>query len=385
MNRIVQFFILLQLLCLLNIYCSLKAYSLPKEEPLREEHGTLDYRNGLISSYPNEATTFSVQTFLQSKYTFSDYDRSRNTSNFSIPAARLMLQGSTLYNEFSYLVSPELSSNSSDSENTLSPHLLDAYISWHPCTCSALTIGQLKTPVSRQFNSLDYKLQFAENSLISDFFQQGRQQGLNYYYKFLDDTLITNAGIYNGESTTEGKNLPSIDTNHLTTLSIRYEPLGKISVLEEGDVNYTENLSVSFGGAFAYSEYNNISEQSADSQTYNIDANIKYLGASLQSELFLSSHNTDNEDSNPLGYYVQAGYFIIPKKWEVAARYGYLDQDKSTQNHQSTLGLNYFFSEHNLKMQVNYDIINSEENQNLNDNQTEIPEKKISLLLSAWF
>ena len=343
-----------------------------------EQPGTTYYYEGSTFTYPEEAITLNVRTFLQERYQYSDFDdqsAKKNTSDFSTENARLIVSGNALYNEFSYVLETDFVGDRSD-ENEKSPELKDAFISWHPCDCSALTMGQFKTAISRQFNTDDTKLQFADRSLTSNFFDLGRQQGLSGHYKFLDNALLVKAAIFNGISEEEGINRSGKDTKHTLTASFNYQALGKMDVYEEGDLGYTEDLSLALGAAYAYSsanDSNELAEDDLDLSTVSIDGTIKYRGFSLNGEFFIDSLDQEsNDDSDPVGFYVQSGYFIYENKVEFAARYAYLDCDSSNFGDscssidnikQATLGLNYYFWKHKLKAQMNYDFI-SEESEN---------------------
>ncbi len=89
--------------------------------------------------------------------------------------------------------------------------------------------------------------------------------------------------------------------------------------------------------------------EKVDIDTFGIDAAFKWMGFSAQGEYFVGQ--ADGQDSdNTLrahGFYGQAGYFIIPKHLEVAARYSYVDpnRDKSQDLQTETQGaVSYYFS-----------------------------------------
>ena len=54
------------------------------------------------------------------------------------------------------------------------------------------------------------------------------------------------------------------------------------------------------------------------------------------------------------GYFIQAGYCVLPKKLEVAARWSYVDPDRDAANDLRTEvggAVSYYFNKHNLKLQ----------------------------------
>jgi len=69
--------------------------------------------------------------------------------------------------------------------------------------------------------------------------------------------------------------------------------------------------------------------------TWTVDANIKYRGWSLHSEFFFRNNtlreqvirNIPRQLGNSTGWYVQSGYYLIPKRLEIAVRYAYWDPD----------------------------------------------------------
>ncbi len=88
--------------------------------------------------------------------------------------------------------------------------------------------------------------------------------------------------------------------------------------------------------------------------TWSVDANVKYRGWSFHSEFFFRN-NTLREHvirsiprqlGNSTGWYVQSGYYLIPRRLELAARYAYWDPDtKASQDliKQVDAALTYYF------------------------------------------
>jgi hypothetical protein len=69
--------------------------------------------------------------------------------------------------------------------------------------------------------------------------------------------------------------------------------------------------------------------------TWTLDTNIKYRGWSLHSEFYFRNNtlrdqvirNIPRQLGNSTGWYVQSGYYLIPKRLEAAVRYAYWDPD----------------------------------------------------------
>ncbi len=145
----------------------------------------------------------------------------------------------------------------------------------------------------------------------------------------------------------------------------------------EGDMAYSETPQMVVGGAYAYNPSIDTSTNNAfvgidlanlsvrrqlaalgngrmlgqgvvDFSTWTLDAAFKYRGFSLQAEYWFRNvvrHNKDlpcmqtaviggpctvfapGQFGNTTGWYVQSGYYVIPRKVEVAARYAWWDPD----------------------------------------------------------
>lgn len=145
----------------------------------------------------------------------------------------------------------------------------------------------------------------------------------------------------------------------------------------EGDLAYSETPQLAVGGSIAYNPSINTSSDNAyvgidlanlnwrrqlatfgngrqlgwgvvDYTTWTLDSVLKYRGFSLQGEYYFKNINRHNKGlpcmqtsspggpctgfapsqlGNATGWYVQSGYYLIPRKLEVAARYAYWDPD----------------------------------------------------------
>jgi len=165
----------------------------------------------------------------------------------------------------------------------------------------------------------------------------------------------------------------------------------------EGDMAYSETPQMVVGGAYAYNPAIDTSTNNAfvgidlanlsvrrqlaalgngrmlgqgvvDFSTWTLDYAFKYRGFSLQAEYWFRNVIRQNKElpcmqtavvggpctvfapgqfGNATGWYVQSGYYLIPRKVEVAARYAYWDPDTHSGGDlikQVDLSLNWFLS-----------------------------------------
>jgi len=318
------------------------------------DNGTrLELADGLLS--------LKVNALIQPRYAFTDTDDS-DVSSFSVHRARLILSGDVLNDKFSYYLNTDFTGNSNQGERA---ELIDAFITWHLHEDFDLRGGRFKVPVSRQFGTSSRALQFPDRTLISNLSDLGRKEGLATMFDLLGSQAQIGAGIYNSLSSNHPD---AMDTRHTGAISLRLNPLGVMNPFEEGDLRSSEDMAVSYGAAYAYGEgraHNAPGE--LERHSLSIDGNLKVAGYSLHGEFFWNRFNSDfMESAEPLGFYLQSGYFIVPQKFELAARYSFLDCDDgrtgeecrgSKDINQASASLNYHWQDYNMKGQLAYDYI----------------------------
>lgn len=341
------------------------------------------YSSGTRFEFPDTGFTTKLNTLIQTRYEFTDNDKGTpDVSGFDVTKARIGVSGTALHNEFSYMLEGDFAGQSAS--------LTDAYIQWQACDNVWARMGQWKTPLSRQYNTHEAKLQFVDRSKASDAFSLGRNQGLSFGTSMMDGQLGFGAGIWNGVSTGEGQNRPAVDNDHAFHVGVRYNPMGSMDVSEEGDLGWTEDAAVSVGAAYVNApnttDSSGLVAVQSDIQDLSVDANLKYQGFSLHGEFFWEEIDPDGADKvTPLGFYVQAGYFVMPKKLEIAARYGLVDPDNSAlydKENQVTAGVNYYFWAHQLKASFNYDYVQQKD---VAGGTEDVSTDRWILGVSGWF
>lgn len=171
-------------------------------------------------------------------------------------------------------------------------------------------------------------------------------------------------------------NLRSNANQLMYTGRLQWNVLGRAGY-GEGDIAYSETPQWAVGGAYAYNPALSTSTDNAfvgidlanlnlrrslaalgngrilgqgdvDFSTWTLDTAFKYRGFSFQGEYWfrnITRHNkglpclqtvgvggpctafAPGQFGNATGWYVQSGYYIIPRKFEIAARYAWWDPD----------------------------------------------------------
>jgi len=322
---------------------------------------------------------------LQARYTYSDVDSDQrdltddeldlvdsyglpgfrsDNSSFAVQRARVILQGHAFDPNVRYMFQLDFAEDT-DNGNTA---LKDGYIEWsNPEYFYNVRAGQYKAPFGRQELTSSGNLQLVDRSLVSDYFTPGREVGVMVHGQTEGGFFEYAGGLFNGDGEDQNVN----DTNAVMGVArIAFNPMGEFP-LYEGDVKYTEDLGVSIGADYLYNPMGSMSGGSyfptdvkANMNSFGIDGQLRFMGLSLIGEYFWreiseESSGVNYDDIKDNGFYLQGGFFVVPETIELAARYGWFnnkDDNTDTDNDISeiTVGLNYYFKEHNHKLQLDY-------------------------------
>lgn len=332
----------------------------------------LDYKlgKGFTFNSPDEKFQMSLGARLQSRYTFTDSDGGQNSSEFRVRRMKLFMNGYAYSKDLTY----KLQVNFADTGKLLE----DAWLNYRLADEAQLLFGQEKVQFARQEITSSGSQQFVDRSNATDTFKMGRDTGLMVHGKVAKGIFNYNLGVYGGV----GQNTQRKFTNNAFAARVAVNPFGDMAY-SEGDLDDSQKPLLSIGAGYFMDtlaktnattlEGNNLNFAGAngwlgkglgkfgtekiDTNSVGIDAAFKWMGFSAQGEYFLGHANGQDTDKTlrAHGFYAQAGYFIIPKHLEVAARYSFVDPDRDkTDNIQTeTAGaVSYYFNKHNLKLQA---------------------------------
>lgn len=395
------------------------------------------YDKGFYIKTPDENFLLKTNVFLQFRYTFLDFDRevnanNENWSNFFVRRARVFFSGNAPNKDWTYYFHIQLEPQSA-------VNLHDVYVTWKKYPYAQIQFGRAKIPYGLHFWQSASLLNGVERSILSGetdadgkddtrkwpggnanfqvstedsitkypvggfnlFRSQGVQlQGdINLFGQ--DGFLQYWAGVYNGRNT---KGSVNIDSSHLWSGRISINPFGKYNLLQQGDLDYSKTPKVcflisGFSNTDRLTKYRSNTTDAdndgyGDSESatydikgtgYNIAGLFRYRGFSTDAEYGydrLEQKRSGGYTWDRFGYRVDAGYFLIPKKFEVVARYAYVERLKDNTKEKSlasglglvsvnggtnnaiednlreyTVGLNYYLYGHNLKLSVDYSYL----------------------------
>lgn len=308
----------------------------------------LQYKKGAMLSFPDQGVELKLNTQLQPKYAFIDTDGEENESDFSMRRARLVLSGSALDGDVSFRLQNDFVGDSED-DGKRDSDLLDAWVQWNASDAVQLRFGQFKTLSGRQEVGSSSNLQFVNRSLVAEEFNSGRQAGVMLGGEA--GAIEYAVAVTNGESIGEGRNRSATDTKMLGTGYVAFNGNG-YDRSYEGDPEHSDDLAYTVGLSLGFGESEAEVEQ--DTSRVSGDVGLRSSGFSLQGEYFYQNTDPDLGDTvDDIGMYVQAGYFFVPKEWEVVGRFGTLLPDADDDTTEYTVGIGRYFLGHALKAQLN--------------------------------
>jgi phosphate-selective porin len=259
-----------------------------------------------------------------------------------------------------------------------------AYMNYKIIDEVQIRAGQEKVAFGRQWITSSGSQQFVDRSPTSDFFRPGYDIGVKLNGKVAKGLFYYDLGGYGGlgQSTVRATNdnaflaritfnplgdmpygeadvdqtakpLFSVGANYFyDRLQFTRDATATLSTVETNNLNFTSNGFLTNSAAFTKFPRS----EKLDVMLYGVDAAFKWMGLYATAEYLLGQAEGDSSGAllRAHGYFVQAGYCILPKRFELAARYSYIDPDRTRANDlrsEVAGALSYYFNKHNLKIQ----------------------------------
>jgi len=338
---------------------------------------------GLTATSADGTSKLKIGGYAQLIYRYTDFDDSVKDpkSDFDIRRFKLQVQGNVFSKNFGYKLQGDVSSGWRTE---------DVFVTYKFAPALTLMAGQFKPAQARQELTSASRLLFPERSLANDTFNLGRDQGLQAAGSFADKLVEYRLGINNGN----GPNTGNVDDQHMFTGRIDVNPFGATKMDEAGWPGNKPLVNV--GSSFARQEVgagdvgggfgadNDVMDvalalDSLDAATFTAtygsdltwllwtaNLNATWMGASFAAEYYnLNADPAIGSDWDADGYYVQAGYQVIPSKLEFGVRYAAIEStdanaSASFDKSEAQIGANYYFVQHNLKLQSDLTLVEDE-------------------------
>jgi len=298
---------------------------------------------------------------------------------FRLRRARINLTGD-FAEQFDFKVEGDFGQGDGLNSNRTAFSATDIFVNWHQFPGAQIKVDQWKAPFGLEQITPDTTLYLAERSLPTGALTPERQIGVQLWGKPFTsfwpeqkDLLTYYAGIFNGN----GRNTSINDNNsfmyvgRLELMPFKGKVFGQDSSLKLGadvlnsrddkgtNVSQTLNLLVNDDGSLSPFVLPGAAERTA----WSVDAWFKLgpfdlIGEYLQEKVNGLTFNgvPGIPDFTTNGYYITAGYFLIPKKLQAAVRWEGLNPGQMGNDgiRSITGGLNYYIHGDDLKLMINY-------------------------------
>ncbi len=298
---------------------------------------------------------------------------------FRLRRARINLTGD-FAEQFDFKMEGDFGQGDGLNSNRTAFSATDIFVNWHQYPEAQIKVGQWKAPFGLEQLTPDTALYFAERSLPTGAITPDRQIGAQLWGKPFasiwpdqKDLLTYYAGIFNGN----GRNVSVNDNNNFMYVGRLESTLFKSKMWGESylklgadilnsrddagtNISPSLNLLVNDDGSLSPFVLPEADERTA----WGVDAWLRLgpfdlIGEFLQERVHprtvpgvppdFSRFTTD-------GFYITGGYFLIPKKLQLVARWEHLNPGQKGNDGISSItgGLNYYIRGDDLKLMVNY-------------------------------
>ena len=320
-------------------------------------------------------------------------------SVFELERARMTFQGHVL-KDVKYKIQLD---GGDDNQDTVG--LLDYIISYSFRPELGVKVGRDKAAFGKQENTSSGRQTLVDRSLANEVFNLDRSTGLEVFgtFPFDEEAIHYRAGVYNGFQ--DIGSTPSTDNDNSPALATRVtlHMMGStpIDFKNESDLAHHENPVVQLGVSFAYtndrdedhfsegeSDHFEVLAAGGDGKTNIVEAggevimvgadySFKHQGLSMNLEGFYQHADLDSGEVtfehdfggardvfgldgfefDNWGWTAQAGYFLVPKTFELVGRISGVCVDNSNNSYEYAGGWNWYFAGQDLKLSMDVTYI----------------------------
>jgi phosphate-selective porin OprO and OprP len=348
----------------------------PPAEEESEPAASIEYDKGFkVTSGDGD---FELKTGIRSQFRYElvreeAEEDEEFQSRFYIPRLRLQLEGHAFGEANAYKVEFELSGRG----QTI---LKDFYVDHTYVKGIQIRAGQWKKPFSRHELVSDYSSTFNERALANGMIDAARDSGVMVHngYDKSPDGIEWALGVFNAQRADRNtQEVECEDPADATTCTVG----SPTNLVDDWGPLMAARLGYNFGGIKGYSEgdleggplrlavgvgylvdFNNLDEDEEGDLLLEHGATADFLlkihGFDLEGGVYMLKAGDADAEVSFLG---QAGYFLLPKRLQVAGRYSLTPNlDADDEDTQEILGaLNIYFKDHTFKWATDAGVITS--------------------------
>jgi hypothetical protein len=327
----------------------------------------------------NKDFSLEISGRLQTRFTWFGWRENEETNHdnepdFSVEQARLYFSGNAFGRDFRYELSVDLEGDLAtteveflnivdrfDSENRL-VEMKDAWLEFARWREFRVRVGQFRVPYSRQSTTGSGSLQFPDRSVVVRALGPGRDIGVMLHGAALGedrDLLMYHFGVFDGE----GENRRNDDEGLLWVARLALHPFGTFG----GESAFGDPDRFRLGlGVNGWLHQDDGHGEAGDEWSVGADVALRWQRFSILAEVHRRHRDTGGaRDPTAVGWFLQVGWMVLPKRLEIALRTGHVDWDenggRNSAAREHLVALNWFLDGHDLKLQTDFGWIEDHE------------------------
>lgn len=313
----------------------------------KDSEAEVGYRKGVYVRTQGGKHELHIQFLMQPQFENLDVDDGESESSFRIKRAQLRLFGHVLDPRLKYrmMIQGNTKAGADDID------LRDLWVDWQWKEAFQVKAGQFFVFFDYEDLAPTWALQLVDRSIINSQLGFERDIGVQVHGHLLSDRLQYYLYTMNGEGRNELNNRNDLIYGARVDIHL----LGTHQYMLP-DLKPSDEPHLAWGSAFLH-DTGNASVDTNRLNRFTTDLVFRYKGFSALG--LLNWARNEDRDATDFGYLGQAGYFIVPERFEVAGRWAKIERndalgDELADTREATIGLNYYFNGHQVKLQVDY-------------------------------
>ncbi len=275
---------------------------------------TVQPAKGIV--FKNDNVSFQIGGRIQARHT---YDGEAELSNFNIPRIRLALKGA-IYGNWKWEFQSDFARNRAAT-------LKDGLIEYAGSDAFNVRFGQFKARFDRQNLESSGRQTFVDRAVAAGRLGMGRDVGVLVHGHFSNKAVQYSAGLFNGGGE-GGANVAK--RGHLMVARVSLNPLGDFG-LAQSDISGSKKHLIFIDAAIAMRGENEEMGEASDRRMV-FGAGYRFAGIYLAGEMYSRTAKLAGAEVKSDGFYGQASFMVVPKCFELAARYSAFNPNKDADN-----------------------------------------------------
>jgi len=330
------------------------------------------YKKGLFFQTKDGSHSLKINIQTQFRHRYLGIENAPDNQSFIIRKARLMFNGSSKKQHLTFRMQIGMDVNTNAA-------LFDFYGIYSHSELLKIKVGQFRVPFSREYLLSSFKLSFADYTNQFNNFGLNRDVGFNIHGYSDKAQLEYNLFLVNGNN----RAIANSNIHPVFGARAHFGFFGR-PTYSVNDLHHSKEVQLNVGGAIAIDTGSDNPDISADKLLrVTGDANFLYRSFTASAEFHWLRNFTNS--SNDFGLLGHLSYFLMPKKWEIAARGQTTVRNDSgalgrggTDSYEVGFATGYYFAKRSAKLVFDYNLLF-----NLNSLNTAIvADQKIHLIRS---